>query len=190
MMYKIHIREINEINFSDRTPFTERVVRWYLATNGVDETKLESPADVEGCYFIKKDNHIHKADLKLTSINNDELYIEVKGQMTYTEVNKLRFLLEHSGKFFYILQLTEPDWIVDNSSNAKTSITEMSKNAFEEQFKELLEFYEGKISAKKMARISKERLNQFITNRENEYQSWVDQVKQKEQLNNDNHETT
>ena len=189
-MYKNNNQEINEINFSDRTPLTERVVRWYLATKGVEDTKLESQVDVQGCYFIKNDNHIHKADLRLTSKNNKELYIEVKGQMTYTEVNKLRFLLEHSEKDFYILQLTEPDWIVDNGSDSIISKVEMSKNAFEKQFKELLEFYEGKIEAQEMSQISKERLNQFIANRNKEYQSWVDQVNRKEQLANDNHETT
>lgn len=189
-MYKNNNQEINEINFSDRTPLTERVVRWYLATKGVEDTKLESQVDVQGCYFIKNDNHIHKADLRLTSKKNEVLYIEVKGQMTYLEVNKLRFLLEQSGKKFYILQLTELDWVEDNDCNVDVSRKEKSREAFEKQFEELLEFYEGKIKAKKMVRISKRRLKQFLANRKKEYQSWVALKKQREQLANDNHETT
>lgn len=110
--------------------------------------------------------------------------------MTYLEVNKLRFLLEQSGKKFYILQLTELDWVEDNDCNVDVSRKEKSREAFEKQFEELLEFYEGKIKAKKMVRISKRRLKQFLANRKKEYQSWVALKKQREQLANDNHETT
>ena len=189
MMYKIHIKDILKIHFSARTPITEKVVRWYLATNGVDLNHLRSLKKINDCPF--NENNKHKVDFMLTNnARDEELYIEVKGQMTYTEVNKLRFLLEYSGKNFYILQLTEHDWIVDNRPNAKKSKTKMSKNAFEKQFKELLEFYEGKIEAQEMSQISKERLNQFIANRNKEYQSWVALKKQREQLANDNHETT
>ena len=171
-MYKIHIREINEINFSVRTPITEKVVRWYLATNGVDLDHLKTSKEIGNCPFNKNNNH--KVDYLLTSnARNEELYIEVKGQMTYSEVNKLWFLLEHSGKNFYILQLTEPDWIMDNSSNPKISKTKMSKKAFEKQFKELLAFYNGEMNAQQMTQLSQDRLKQFIENRNNEYKSWV-----------------
>lgn len=170
MMYTDNKEEIDDIPFTSKVPITEKIVKWELLKNNVPEDKIESQAKVNSCPFTK--SKVHKADFLIISENGERLYIEVKGQMTYSEVNKLRFLLEKNSNCFYILQLTEIDWIEEVSSNANLSDAEKSKKSYEQQFLELSDFYKGTKTAEEMNKLSIERLKYFIKVREKDVEKW------------------
>lgn len=80
----------------------------------------------------------HEVDLVLKDHTGEKLYVVIKGLMTYLEVNKLRYLLNQPD-YFYILQLTEIDWIRPFNKDKEKEF-EKSKKDFEKQIKELVEF--------------------------------------------------
>ena len=100
----------------------------------------------------------HDVDLVLTSRNGDRLYVEIKGQMTYLEVNKLKYLLGLR-RNFYILQLTEIDWIQPYDANGNISKFQKSKDDFHTQINELVAFVNGRETGEYLKQKSKERLD-------------------------------
>lgn len=115
----------------------------------------------------------HKVDIMLTSrIDGSKLYVEIKGMMTYLEVNKLRYLLSETGKDFYILQLTELDWISPYIGQCAREAFEKSKTDFETQVQELVGFVEGRIKGRTLSKRSLKRLKDFIKYRNKDLQKW------------------
>ena len=98
--------------------------------------------------------------------------MEIKGEMTYLEVNKLRYLLDHTPYNFYILQLTEIDWIKPfERSKFKRKILK-SKDDFETQIDELIGFVEGTFSAEQLTKSSRKRLMSYIKYRGKDLKRW------------------
>lgn len=115
----------------------------------------------------------HKVDIMLTSRKDgSKMYVEIKGMMTYLEVNKLRYLLSETGKDFYILQLTELDWISPYTGQSARDAFEKSKSDFETQVQELVGFVEGRLKGKTLSTRSQKRLKDFIKYRNKDLQKW------------------
>ena len=149
---KYNIENIENLNI------TEKVV--YVKLLEICSENIEIHPIVKDCPFNK--SRRHEVDFLIKSKSKEELYIEVKGQMTYSEVNKLKYLIKNTDKSFYILQLTESDWIEGKNG----------KDTFEIQFAELSSFYNDKYSPKKMQQISWRRLSNFVKNKKQEYKKW------------------
>jgi len=116
----------------------------------------------------------HAVDLTLISRNGDDkLYVEIKGQMTYLEVNKLKYLLGLR-RHFYILQLTEIDWKEPYDKSRHGSKYQKSKQDFNNQIEELVKFVRGELSGKELNDMSIERLNGYIEYRSHDLERWME----------------
>ena len=103
---------------------------------------------------------------------NKKLYVEIKGMMTYLEVNKLNYLLNETGKDFYILQLTELDRMNPYKGNTATDAYEKSKRDFETQVQELVDFVKGYVACDELSKRSKKRLQDYINYRADDLERW------------------
>lgn len=153
---------------------TEKAICYAL-----DQLGLKLGKDFE--FFVEIDNipftksKKHKVDLMLTSrIDGSKLYVEIKGMMTYLEVNKLKFLLTETGKNFYILQLTELDWIKPYRGKSAQAAFKKSKTDFETQVNELVDFVNGIKTGEELAELSKTRLKDYIDCRNKDLKKWRD----------------
>lgn len=154
----------------------------------LDQLGLKIGEDFE---FFKEIDNIpytkskkHKVDVVLTSRidRNNKLYVEIKGQMTYLEVNKLRYLQEIFPNNFYILQLTDLDWMDPYTGQSSKDAFEKSKKDFETQVKELIDFVIGDVTCDELSNRSKKRLKDYIDYRENDLERW--KTKPNSDLNN------
>lgn len=149
---------------------TERSICYALENKGIKfEVDFELHKTIDDVPFNKTKKH--EVDFVLKSCNGENLYVEVKGQMTYTEVNKLRYLLE-SEYDFYILQLTEIDWMSPYKDETSKDLFEKSKKDFEDQINELVSYVKGEISGKEMNQKSKTRLDDYIAYRGKDLETW------------------
>lgn len=151
-------------------PITEKAICYALEEKG-----LHYPQDfivhekISNVAFNKGKKH--DVDLVLKSHNGDKLYVEIKGQMTYLEVNKLRYLLGLR-RHFYLLQLTEIDWMEPYDKSRHGSKFQKSKKDFEDQIEELVRFVNGEITGKVMAERSIQRLDDYIEYRNHDIERW------------------
>lgn len=157
--------------FDSSSPKTEKAVCYYLKKKGlIENEQFEKQKYVYNILFCKSKRH--KVDLILKNNLEDKLCVEIKGEMTYLEVNKLRYLLDESPYSFYILQLTEIDWIkpFDKSRFKRKSLK--SKADFEKQIGELIDFVNGNISGRELEARARKRLNRYIRYRRNDLKRW------------------
>lgn len=155
---------------SKNTPITEQAICYALEDKGLRyDEHFTLYKTIDNIAFNKTKKHV--VDLVLTSCNGDKLYVEVKGQMTYLEVNKLRYLLG-LGRHFYIMQLTEIDWIEPYDKNQYEREFQKSKHDFDSQIQELVDFVNGKVSGKELSIRSLQRLNDFVKYREGDIDRW------------------
>lgn len=153
------------------SPRTEKAVCLALKKEGFKEdVDFETQKNIDNIPFCKKKKH--KVDLILYNREGDKLFVEIKGHMTFLEVNKLRYLLEETPYNFYILQLTEIDWIKPyEKSGFKFKILK-SKDDFEKQMCELENFIKGIISGEELSEITKKRLKDYINYRRKDLKRW------------------
>ena len=144
----------------------------------LDQLGLKIGEDFE---FFKEIDNIpftkskkHKVDVVLTSRKDrtNKLYVEIKGQMTYLEVNKLRYLQDINSNNFYILQLTDLDWMSPYTGQSSKDAFEKSKEDFETQVQELVDFVYGNITANELSMRSKNRLDNYIEYRLTDLERW------------------
>ena len=142
------------LQFDDLTKhITEKAVCYALEERGVRYgTNYELHKVIDNIPFTKRKKH--EVDFLFKSSNGGELYVEIKGQMTYMEVNKLRFLLEYSNLDFYILQLTEIDWIKPYKANEFEREFQKSKEDFYTQIEELIGFVNGNVTGEELSKRS------------------------------------
>jgi hypothetical protein len=127
--------------------------------------------EIDNIPFTKSKKH--KVDIMLISRKDrSKLYVEIKGQMTYLEVNKLRYLHDRTPHFFYILQLTELDWIKPYKGKTAKAAYNKSKTDFEKQINELVEFVNGNVTGEELSRRSIQRLNDYIVYRNGDLKRW------------------
>lgn len=153
-----------------KNPITERAICYALEAKGVRYNQdFYLHEKVDNIAFNKGKKH--EVDLVLTSHGGKKLYVEVKGHMTYIEVNKLLYLLGLR-RHFYILQLTEMDWIEPYNKETHGSKFQKSKNDFELQIQELVDFVNDLKTGKELSQLSRQRLENFIEYREGDLERW------------------
>lgn len=161
--------------FDERVkPITEKAICYALEERGlVFGQDFDVQKEIGDIAFNKGKKH--EVDLVLSSRSGVKLYVEVKGQMTYLEVNKLRYLLGLR-RHFYILQLTEIDWIEPYDKSKHGSKYQKSKKDFEDQIEELVKFVNGELTGKELSERSSKRLDDYIENRSHDLERWKNQL--------------
>lgn len=130
--------------------------------------KFKWQEPIERCPFVKRGKH--KVDFYL---KDPELYIEVKGWMSYASVNELEYLLRHSGKNFYILQVTNEDWMEMYEEKKHKSIAKKIAQNEKLQLEEIAKFVNGELKAQEMVELSLKRLEEFKVLRSGDIQRWL-----------------
>ena len=146
-------------------PKTEIEVKEFLTKFGC---VFETQAVGGHCPFLKRGKH--KIDFKVTSASGEELYIEVKGYLSFYSVNVLEYLLSYSDKNFYVFQATDEDWMgaVQQGQSAQEKIAQNKRR----QKDEVGDFIRGVLSAKEMAERSLQRLRDYRELRAGEVERW------------------
>lgn len=139
-----------------------------LKTSSGHSLKFDRQLPIGGCPFVKKGKH--KVDFHL---QDPELYIEVKGWMSYASVNELEWLLKYTGKPFYLLQVTNEDWLDAYDKSKYKSIAKKIAENERIQYDELQQFAAGKLSAKEMAKRSMDRIEAFKKLRAGDIKRWL-----------------
>ena len=119
--------------------------------------------NLENCPFTKSRNHL--VDFYLPDKN---LYIEIKGFMTYSAVNQLKFISQNMNINFYILQMTEEDWIEEFTYNKHLSKANKFRENISIQFNEII-----KLPSDILSDLSKKRLEDYLIIRSNDINKWI-----------------
>lgn len=174
------------VDDSDRErkmPETEKEFERFLNELGKKEGRdqdYEKQVKVERSPFLKRG--VHKVDFVLhrrdKDGNEENLYIEVKGVLSYYEVNVLEYLLKHSGKCFYIYQATNEDWMglyvpAVNQEPGVHSAKEKIKDNKKKQQEEIKKFFSGEFSAEKMMELASGYLEGYKKLRVGDIDRWV-----------------
>lgn len=166
-LYDENIFHINSYMYN-----TEKAICYALNQSGLKLGKdFQFFIEIDNIPFTKSKKH--KVDVMLTSKKDgSKLFVEIKGMMTYLEVNKLKYLLSESGKHFYILQLTELDWIKPYKGKTAKAAFNKSKSDFEKQVIELINFANGDLSGEELSNLSMKRLEDFLEYRGKDIKRW------------------
>lgn len=114
-------------------------------------------------------NGKYRADFYLPKKGDNGLFIEVKGQMTFFTICKLKYLLDKCPNF-YILQMTSEIWIPnvrDDNVNYPT-INSKIEESIKRQFKEILT-----LPTNKLHDLSSERLKEYERYLNQELSTWL-----------------
>ena len=130
--------------------------------------KFKWQEPIEDCPFVKRGKH--KVDFYL---KDPELYIEVKGWMSYASVNELEYLLRYSGKDFYILQVTNEDWMGMYEKTKHKSVAKKIAQNEKFQLDEITKFVKGELKAQELVELSLKRLEEFKELRTGDIQRWL-----------------
>ena len=122
----------------------------FLSDNGF---AFSTQTEVSDCPFADTGNY--KVDYYLPDYN---LYLEVSGVMTMHQVNMLIYLHELEDMNFYLLQMTDENWIRPFDKDNDKSIQKKIEENTEIQLNELLAMKKGEITAHKISRFSYYRL--------------------------------
>lgn len=114
--------------------------------------------------------HYHLVDFYLPDY---DLYIEVKGFMTLFQINVLKYLLKYRKEHFYILQVTEEDWIKPYNKLVHNSLRNKLELNKDMQYKELLKLKKGNIDISSLQKLSLRRLNSYIKYRNKDINTWI-----------------
>lgn len=151
-------------------PKTEEEFEKFLTNNKID---FKRQAVITNIPWSSKNTH--KTDFLIFNKDHSEtLYIEVKGFMTYEAVNILRYLLNNHKEYFYVVQITEEDWIEKYSKELFKSKSNKFKYNKEIMFNELLDFYNKKKSSKELNNLSVNYLNNYVKTVLSRYKSWIE----------------
>lgn len=155
-------------------PQTEGDFEGFLVANGIQAAR-QFP--VLGCPFVKNKAGKHEADYRIQNAKGDELFIEVKGSLTYFEVNKLLFLTEVYKRPFYILEVTNEDWM-GACGNERGAAGKKIAEVTQLQYEEIRQFWMGNKRAREMNDLASARLHQYIEVRNNDLKDWADKYRQ------------
>lgn len=141
------------------------------------EFEVQTPVPLENYpWKTKRSPSSPKCDIFLPKY---EIYVEVKGFMTYRAVSKLSFLSRQSYRY-YIFQGTEPEWNpyimsylkVPEKENYKTQ-KELQSNLIDFQVNELINLDTAPENfVNSISEISLLRLKNYIDTKINEYKDW------------------
>jgi len=133
---------------------------------------------------VPLDNHPWKTIRSLTSpkcdiyLNDFDLYIEIKGFMTYQAVSKLSYLSRQDFKY-YIFQWTELEWdpFIDTYITTANNPTNLNNSArlesnIKHHLDELINLKKDSYFYKRISSITLTRLKHYISAKLDEYQNW------------------
>lgn len=156
-------------------PETEK--RFLEFLNGFTNVKCKAQVEILNCPFTAYWKH--KVDFVIRNNKGEELYVEVKGWMSYSSVNELRYLLEYSGYSFYILQVTNEDWMgIYEKAKHKSGSKKVEANR-KAQYEEIKDFINGTKTAQDMVDVSRQRLEEFVKVRKGDLGRWRERVNEK-----------
>jgi hypothetical protein len=148
-------------------------IKDFLVKNNIDfEEQKPVPID-DYPWKTNQSKTSPKSDLYLPKY---DLYIEIKGFMTYQAVSKLSFLSRQNFRY-YIFQGTESQWnpYIDtylNDNNGLSNGIHLERN-IKHQLKELINLEESNQEfLNGISRITLKRLKYYIEIKINEYLSW------------------
>lgn len=152
----------------------EHKIQDYLARNGIN-FETQKPIPIESYpWQTKRSRTSPKCDIYLCDF---DLYIEVKGFMTYCAVSKLSYLSKQDFKY-YIFQGTESQWdptigtflsLSNSNENPRMNLLDSNIN---HQIQELINLKNNMEFLNKVSEISLARLRSYITVKISEYKSW------------------
>jgi len=133
---------------------------------------------------VPLDNHPWKTTRSLTPpkcdiyLNDFDLYIEIKGFMTYQAVSKLSYLSRQDFKY-YIFQGTEYEWnpfietnIMSDNRPTNLKISARLESNIKHQLLELINLKKDSDFYKRISLITLSRLRHYISIKIGEYQNW------------------
>ncbi len=112
-------------------------------------------------------------------LNDFDLYIEVKGFMTYMAVSKLSYLSRQNFKY-YIFQGTENEWNpsidtyidLDSHSNILRDNRQLNEN-IKHQLNELINLKTDSYFLENISQVTLKRLKDYMSIKINEYRTWT-----------------
>ena len=154
-------------------PTTECLFQHFLEHNGLEcGTDFHVQEKIEGCPFVKRGSH--KSDFYFPKL---DLYVEVKGYLTYYSVSTLHWLLKHSHENLYVLEVTNEDWL-GRCDEGETAWKKISRDTIK-QFNEILEFVRsGKVPDDINKQMLK-RLSDYVRVRHGDVARWQKLVEEK-----------
>ena len=142
-----------------KTPKTEDKYKQFLIKHNI---QFEEQVSIPCPFNYTK---THKVDFYLPY---KDLYVEVKGFMTFYATNVLEYLLKYSGKKFCILQLTEEDWMGKYNREIHRSMENKRNINAEIQFNETLT-----LSCNELTNLSLQRLEDYKLLRSKDIETWL-----------------
>ena len=115
----------------------------------------ERQKEVSGCPFTARGKH--KIDFYIPS---KDLYVEIKGMMSYGATSIFRFLREEKNLNIVLVQMNDENWMgrFDEKETRKSKRARMTQ----EQFGEILSVCQGKMSVANLVALSEQRLREYI----------------------------
>jgi len=133
---------------------------------------------------VPLDNYPWKTSRTMTStkcdiyLNDFDLYIEVKGFMTYQAVSKLSYLSRQDFKY-YIFQGTEHEWDpfidtnISTDNNTKRHCNSAGlENNIKHQLDEIINLKKDSDFCRRISQITLSRLKHYISVKIGEYKNW------------------
>ena len=152
----------------------EQRIQNQLTKNGIN-FEIHKPVPIEKCpWQTLRSKTAPKCDIYLSDF---DLYVEVKGFMTYRAVSKLSYLSRQNFKY-YIFQGTEFQWdptidtYLDFSNAASDKETEKLKFNINHQIQELINLKLHPDFLNNISHITLKRLKNYIDIKIKEYISW------------------
>jgi hypothetical protein len=142
----------------------EKILKNYLIAQNIlyrEQEPVKVPWPVE--------KNEHKVDFYLTDSN---VYIEVKGQMTYYAVNQLLWEVKKIPAPFFVFQCTEEDWIDKYDEKRHGTQTAKIKYNIDRQFKEIKELSNPE-KVKELTATTEKRIQDYIQVRKLELEEWL-----------------
>ena len=149
-------------------PETEKRLLGFL--NGFTNVKGAAQVEILDCPFTARWKH--KVDFSIENDKGERLYIEVKGWMSYSSVNELRYLLECPECNLYILQVTNEDWMGLYEKAKHESASKKIEANRKAQYEEIKDFINGTKTVQNMVDVSRQRLEEFVRVREGDLERW------------------
>ena len=152
------------------------------------EERIQDELNKKGIRFeaqkpVPIENYPWKTNRSKTSpkcdiyLNDYDVYVEIKGFMTFRATSKLSFLSRQNFKY-YIFQGTEPEWnpfiesfIKKDNKKEKSNNEQLEKN-IKHQLDELINLKTDTDFYRNISSISLSRLKDYITTKINEYEKW------------------
>lgn len=131
------------INSGRILPRTECSFYHFLVAKGLKlGDNFEMQAKIDKCPFTKSQSH--KIDfhiIKNRKGKDVDLYIEVKGYLSYSSVNQLKWMASHVGRHVYVLEMTNEDWM--GRCPPEETGNDKCQRDIKEQFGEILRIVEN-----------------------------------------------